>query len=264
MVTFARNPWGMGRSSIILALVALLVAGCNINRDIMFKTPKDYAFDTVSDTIERQFKIQPNDILNFKMFSNDGFKMIDLINENQTNLVSASRINFDYPVNPNGKAKLPVIGWVKMEGLTVREAEMLLEEKYATYYQHPFVLLTVSNRRVVVFPGGGGDAKVIGLENSNTTLLEVLALAGGIAQRGDARRVKVFRRNESGGREVFQFDLSDIENLKYADIVMQADDVVYVQPNAEIARGILREITPLVSLLTTVVLVIGVVQTLNR
>lgn len=245
----------------MLALAMLMLSGCLINRNIMFKTPHDYKFDTVADTLERQFKIQPDDILSFRMFSNDGFKMIDLVNENQTSLSTANRIQFAYNVDPDGDTKLPVIGTVHVAGMTVREAELSLEKQYAVYYQKPFVLLTVSNRRVVVFPGGGGDAKIIALDKNNTTLMEVLAGAGGLAARGDAHRVKLFRRGTDGGRKVFQFDLSDIDNLKYADLVMQADDVVYVQPKAEIARGLLQEITPLITLLTTTILVLGIART---
>jgi polysaccharide export outer membrane protein len=264
MVTFARNPHGMGRIVLALAVVALLGAGCTVNRDIMFKTPRDYAFDTVQDTLEREFKIQADDIISFRMYANDGFKMIDLINMDDASLRAATRNPFNYVMDPEGRVKLPVVGEVHLSGLTIRQAELLLEEKYSKYYQKPFVLLTVGNRRVVVFPGGGGDAKIIPLENNNTTLLEVLASAGGIANRGDAHRVKLFRREPTGARKVFQFDLSDIDNLKYGDLVMQADDVLYVQPNAEIARGLLTEITPLITLLTTTVLVIGLVRTIGN
>jgi polysaccharide export outer membrane protein len=254
----------MGRKTLALAAVALLGAGCNINRDIMFKTPRDYAFDSVQDTMDRQFKVQPNDILSFRMYANDGFRMIDLINEDEASLRAANRTPFTYLVDPDGSTKFPVVGRTPIAGLTVRQAELMLEQKYATYYKAPFVLLTVSNRRVVVFPGGGGDAKIIPLENNNTTLLEALANAGGIAKRGDAHRVKLFRRQPDGTRKVFQFDLSDIDNLKYGDLVMQADDVVYVQPNAELARGLLTEITPLITLLTSTVLVIGLVRTIGN
>ena len=246
MVYFCPKSVGMVRSSIVLALAVLMLSGCVINRDIMFKTPRDYKFDTVADTLERQFRIQANDVLDFRMFSNDGFKMIDLINTDEASVRNNNRTQFAYTVYPDGRAKLPVIGEVKVGGMTVREAELFLERKYAVYYQKPFVLLNVSNRRVVVFPGGGGDAKVVILENNNTTLLEVLARAGGIANRGDANKVKLFRREGGEPRKVFQFDLSDIDNLKYADIVMQADDVIYVQPNPEIARGLLYELTPII------------------
>ncbi len=247
----------------MLGMALMLLSGCVINRDIMFKTPRDYQFDTVTDTLERQFKIQPNDIVSFRLFANDGFKMIDLINQNETSIRNTSRLQFDYSIDPDGFTKLPVIGRVQLGGLTVREAENKLELLYATYYQQPFVLMEVNNRRVVVFPGGGGDAKIIPLQNNNTTLLEVLASAGGVAPRGDSRKVKLFRR-DSLERKVFQFDLSDISNLRYADMVMQADDVVYVQPNPEIARGILREITPLITLLTTTILVIGIAKSFGK
>lgn len=228
----------------------------------MFKTPRDHVFDTVSDTLEREFKIQADDILSFRMYANDGFKMVDMVNEEQLRTTMSNRIIFNYLVYPDGHAKLPVIGEVQLAGLTVREAESLLEERYSAYYQKPFVLLTVGNRRVVVFPGGGGDARVVSLDNNNTTLLEVLARAGGVASRGDARHVKLFRR-DGDTRKVMQFDLSDINNLKYADLVMQADDVIYVQPNPELARGLLREITPLVTLLSSVVLVWSIVRNIK-
>jgi hypothetical protein len=98
----------MGRKTLALAAVALLGAGCTINRDIMFKTPPDYAFDSVQDTMDRQFKVQPNDIISFRMFANDGFRMIDLINEDEASLRAANRTPFNYLVDPDGSAKLPL------------------------------------------------------------------------------------------------------------------------------------------------------------
>ena len=107
----------------------------------MFKTPTDYKFDMIADTLDRQFKIQPDDILTFRMFANDGFKMIDLIDQNNTTLIQSTRVQFNYTVDPDGETKLPVIGRLHVGGLTVRQAEALMEERYATYYQKPFVLL---------------------------------------------------------------------------------------------------------------------------
>ena len=244
-------------------LAGLLLTGCTVNRDIMFKTPTDHAYAAFPDTgIHNRFLVlQPNDVLQFRLFANDGFKMIDLVSEGGTREANmAIRNLFLYTIESDGLAKLPLLGRVKLSGYTIREAEMYLEENYAKYYNKPYVQLMVTNRRVVVFPGEGGDARVITLENNNTTLLEVLALAGGVARRGDARRVKLFRHHPDGSRTVHQFDMSDIDGLKYADIVMQGDDVVYVQPNPEIAREILQDLTPVITLLTSIVLVIGVVR----
>jgi polysaccharide export outer membrane protein len=175
-----------------------------------------------------------------------------------------NRNQFTYLVDYDGKVKLPLVNWVPLGGMTLRQAELYLQEKYSEFYNRPFVMLQVMNRRVVVFPGGGGDAKVVNLDNNNTTVAEVLAQAGGLAKRGDARRVKLFRRGPDGKRIVYQFDLSDIEGLKYADIVVQGDDIVYVHPNPEIAREVLYDINPIITLLTTLVLVLGLVQAVKN
>jgi hypothetical protein len=44
---------------------------------------------------------------------------------------------------------------------------------------------------------------------------------------------------------------------------MQGDDVIYVQPNPELAREFLQDLTPIITLLTSVVLVIGIVRGFN-
>lgn len=255
-----RSLWG------VLAL-AILLGGCTINRDIMFKTPMDYKFQAFTDTGEviRRIVLQPNDVLQFRLFANDGFKMIDLVSEGGTREAALfNRVQFQYLIEADGLCKLPLLGRVPLSGRTLKEAEAFLEERYSTYYQRPYVQLLVVNRRVVIFPGNGGDARVIPIENNNTTLLEALAAAGGMAKRGDARRVKLFRHHADGTRTVHQFDLSDIDGLRYADIVLQGDDVIYVQPNAELAREVLQDLTPIITLLTSIVLVIGVVRGFSR
>jgi polysaccharide export outer membrane protein len=153
---------------------------------------------------------------------------------------------------------------VHVQGRTIRDAEMYLEGLYTEYYNRPFVQLTVINRRAIVFPGSSGEARVVTLDNNSSTLTEVLAQAGGITPRGNASKVKLFRRKEGGGREVYMFDLSDIEGLKYADLIVQGDDIIYVQPNPELAREFLQDLAPLITLLTTTVLVIGLVQALQN
>ncbi|MBK8948457.1 MAG: polysaccharide biosynthesis/export family protein [Flavobacteriales bacterium] len=166
---------------VVLAVAVLMGGGCTINRDIMFKTPLGYQFDSVPDTVDLAFKIQPNDYLQFRLFANDGFKMIDMVSigTGADNARSMQRLQFNYLVEPDGNVKLPLLGRVTLSGKTLREAETWLEQRYMEFYNRPFVQLSVTNRRVVVFPGGGGDAVVVPLENANTTLLEVLASARG-------------------------------------------------------------------------------------
>lgn len=257
---FRSSPWWA-----ILGLAAFM-SSCTINSDVMFKTPNDYTFDTYVDSTSKLFRLQPNDAIDMRLFANDGYKLIDMVSDRASrDLVMINRMTFTYTIEFDGMVKLPLIGRVPLAGMTMRQAEMFLEESYAEYYNRPFVQVQVMNRRVTIFPGATGRAQSVVLENNNTTLLEVIAMAGGLANRGKAKRVKLFRKDPAGeGRKVYEFDLSTIEGLKYADIVMEGEDVVYVQPNAEIARELLSDINPLITLLSTTLLVIGIVNGFSR
>lgn len=246
-------------------LVIVTIAGCNpLNPNRMFKTTKDFNYSTIpSDTI-REYTISPNDIIEFRMFSNNGFKLIDLtsLNEN-TNQNVALRNNLEYLVEFDGHVKLPILGRTMVKGLTVRAAEQMLEEKYSKFYNDPFVMLKVLSRRVIVFPGSGGAAQVVGLANEGTTLIEALALAGGITQTGRAKRVKLIR-NVAQKHEVYLIDLSTIEGLKYADILLQSDDIIYVEPVPRIIQGLAAELSPILTIASTILLLYTIVDRISN
>lgn len=218
----------------------------------MLKTKKDFKYAQHPDsTNAAEYKISPNDILEFSLFSNDGFKLVDLTSLNAANQ-NAFRLQngTEYLVEASGEVKLPVLGKIKISGYTLRDAQSLLEEKYAAYYIRPYVMMKIINKRVIVFPGSAGDAKVIPLYNNNTTLIEGIALAGGLADDGKAKVVKLIRENK-GEHEVYLIDLSMIEGIKQGSMVLQANDIIYVEPRRRYAMRFLQEAAPIISVLTS-------------
>ena len=147
--------------------------------------------------------------------------------------------------------ELPEVGSLALAGLTLEEAERAIEEAYASEYVQPYAILQVVNNRVLVFPGEAGQATVITLENQNTTVVEVLAQAGGIRQRGRASKVKLIRQRGDDNL-VYEMDLSTIEGMDAARTVVQANDIVYVESNPQLTREVLQDIGPLAQLVTTV------------
>lgn len=245
------------RKLLLFVGIMIILSGCGwINSSIMLKTPKGYKYSEFKDSAKgKDYVIAPNDIIEFRIFSNDGFKLIDLTSLNQMNRDYQMNNKMDFLVEFDGMVKLPILGRTKISGLTVRESELMLEEKYASYYVKPFVMMTVKNKRVIVFPGSAGDAKVIPLENSNTTLIEALALAGGIADDGKAKMVKLIREN-NGNNDVYLIDLSKIEGIKQANMILQANDIIYVEPRRRYSSKILAEVTPVISLISSTLILI--------
>ena len=236
----------------LILLVAISFSSCKIFRsNLMLKTPKDFAYDKLADSLSRQdYRIEGNDVLQVRIFSNDGFKIIDLANS-----ASNFRLDLDYIVDRDGTTKLPLAGKIKLSGLTIREAEIYLEEIYDKFYVKPYVTVKVTNKRVIVFPGNGGVAKVLSLTNNNTTVIEALALTGGVAEDGKAYKVKLIRNDGSSKPKVYLMDLSRIEGISAGNSVVLANDIIYVEPRYKLAKTLVAEIAPLVSLITSTILI---------
>jgi polysaccharide export outer membrane protein len=234
------------------------LASCTINKNIMFKTDQDYVFDEISDSLDSDYVISPNDFVSLRLFTNKGAKLIESTAAPAESQRFFQFIDVQYLVREDGTIEFPEIGSVDIAGYTVRDAETLLENKYKTLYVDPYCIIRVTNNRVIVFPGQGGNAAVIPITNNNTTVIEALALAGGITQRGNASKVKLIRRNVGEEPEIYQMDLSTIEGIQDANKVVQANDIVYVEPVPEVASEVLRDVAPFVTLITSMALIYGI------
>ena len=221
----------------------------------MLRTKKDYKYaklPATGITTTTLYKLAPNDKISFKIYSNDGFKLIDLTSLGSGTTANAQMAGLAYKIDYDGTIKLPLIGRTKLEGMTVREAENFLEDKYSAFYNKPYVLMEVTNRRVIIFPGSAGSARVVPLQYENTTLFEALAEAGGISQSGKAYKVKLIRGNPENP-DVYLIDLSTIDGVKNANLVMQAGDIIYIEPKLNIAQGVIGQILPYLSFITTMI-----------
>lgn len=232
-----------------ILLFVLFFSSCKVFRsNLMLKTPTDFAYDQLQDSVTKQsYKIEVNDLVQVRIFSNDGFKIINIENVSG----NYARIDLDYLVEQDGRVKLPLVGKVALSGLTIAEAETFLQKIYNDFYVNPFVSVKVVNKRVIIFPGNGGKAQVINLQNNNTTVIETIALGGGIQEDGKAYKVKLIRNDGKSKPKVYLMDLSKIEGIAMGNTVVMANDIIYVEPRYRFAKTLIGEVTPLISLLTS-------------
>ncbi|MCG8575563.1 MAG: polysaccharide biosynthesis/export family protein [Flavobacteriales bacterium] len=258
---------------ILMAGMVILLNSCGINSNLMLKTPNDYdkfadeltLIDTTNKS-KSEYVLDVNDIFQLRFFTNDGIKVLDISSSTDGSGAQAQLFNpnnsLSYVIQKDSTVKIPVLDSVNLVGMTIREAEEFLEEQYSAHYIDPFVQISVTNRRVIVFPGNGGEAQVLYLANNNTTLMEAIALAGGITERGRASKIKLIRKNDDGMRDVYLIDLSTIEGIAYTDVTVRANDFIYVEPVPQLGREILRELAPIISLITSGAVVISVITSL--
>ena len=235
--------------------LSILFVGCTVNQDLMFRSGADYYYEKLNETTNEAYRLAPNDRLQLQLFSNRGQRLMAMtagsVEENRgDNLFQQQRAMFTYRVELDGTVELPEVGAVKLAGLTLDEAEQTIEAAYESEYVDPYALLQVVNNRVLVFPGEAGQATVITLQNQNTTVIEALAQAGGIRQRGRSKQIKLIRQRGDENL-VYHMDLSTVEGLKDARIIVQANDIIYVDSNPQVVREVLADVSPLAQLVTT-------------
>jgi polysaccharide export outer membrane protein len=251
------------RSFILLAIAALLGGGCaSYKQNLMLKTPEEFQSAKVSKEIrelERNYVIQKNDLLKLEVYANKGERIIDpnpdLSQQKDVNNRDEEPEE-KYLVDLQGIAKFPVIGEIKVEGLTLRQAEAILQTEYEKYFKESFVLLTFINKRVVILGAVGGQ--VVPLENHNVTLVEILAVAKGLPNDSKAHNIRIVRKNQ-----VFVVDLSTVDGFLAGNMIVEPGDIIYVEPvRKPFAEG-LRDYAGLASLLISTLSLIIVIQSTN-
>lgn len=227
-------------SSIITIL--LFVTSCAIQRSRIFKIPRstDYAFDTLSPELNKEYKIAVGDRLIFSVLTNNGESMF---------LGKGSAFGTgEFTVQFDSTAYIPLIGNTKLAGLTTKEAEEIFKNEFSKYINDPYIKLTISNGRIVLFKGLGSSANIIQLTNSNTTILEVIAIAGGIPERGNAKKIKLVRK-VNGVKKIYLIDLSTIDKIENGDMLVQSNDYIYIETSInylqELSVEFQRLLTPI-------------------
>lgn len=187
--------------------------------------PEVYKKEAIS--TEKNYIIQKNDYLTLKVFSNKGERFIDpnpdLTGQGASSKDQQKSEEIHYLVDVNGMVKFPMVEELKLEGLTLRQAEAIAQKEYSIFFKEAFVLLSFVNKRVIVLGAPGGQ--VISLISQSTRVAEVLALAKGLNNDARANTIKLIR-----GEHVYQIDFSTIKGFSEGNMLVEPGDIIYVEP----------------------------------
>lgn len=143
----------------------------------------------------------------------------------------------NYLVDAQGMLTFPVIGDLKVAGLTKTQLAELLRGKMFPRYlnEDPIVLIRFGNFRVSVL-GEVARPGTYPVDNERVSILEALALAGDMTIYGNRSNVLLVRES-NGLRESVRIDLRDKNLILSPYYYMQQNDVLYIEPNAPRQRS---------------------------
>ena len=135
-------------------------------------------------------------------------------------------------ISTNGSITFPLIGNVKISGLTVSQAEQKLENDLQTYIKTPsvsFLIKEYANKTVYVLGQVKKPSSIAIMPEKTMTLLEAITSAGGFTDVAAISKVKILRM-ENGVQKSVEVDVSQItkEGNKQYDVPLKPADVVFV------------------------------------
>lgn len=212
------------------------------------------------DRAGKTYLIQPNDLLQIRNLQNRKYIVHEPVAVKTQTAGSEGQI---YEVEADSTIALPVLGRIKIAGLSRSEASRHLELLYRKELKDPIIELKVLNLKVTIL----GEVRLQGTYNlvkDHTLLTEVIGAAGGLTDKANSKNIKIIRRDPQAG-QVVELDLTDIQTLSDPASMLQNNDIIYVSQNKKAIRSeklqsIAAILQPLLSLLNTA----WIIHTLTR
>lgn len=216
-------------SRLSILLIILVLSSCASKKEVVyFQNAGD--FETIVDRNSFTPKFKVDDVVSIH---------VSTLNEEASapfNLYRGSSLgsgfvpqSVDYIIDQQGEIDFPVIGKIKIAGLSPEEVRVLLREKLSEYLKDPIINIRLQNFTVTVL-GEVNRPGTYPVNGERITILEALGLAGDLTIKGQRHNVLVIR-DFDGTKVYHRIDLRTKEALDSPVYYLTQNDVVYVEPN---------------------------------
>lgn len=223
------------KKTLFLFLIILMLGSCASNKDIIYLQEIENSSGVNSDTLKYASVLQPDDNLIITILSDEpelasDFNLMYL--SARGNAVPNMNVNdmlYTYLIDQKGEIDFPVLGKIKLAGLTRLQAQDKIKLLLKDYIKEPGVILRVTNFKVSVL----GEVKVPGslnVQGDRITLLEALSATGDITIYGKRKDI-VLIREVNGVKTINEIDITNADFINSPYYYLNHNDVVYVKPN---------------------------------
>ncbi len=230
----------MRLKSILLILSAVVIlCSCGSSKDIAYLENSQ-----TTDYAESQYlydaTIKPKDDVEILVHCPTSIEAAAIFNPverirdiNSTTEIHGSTSIKMYRVDNEGCIDFPLIGTVKIGGLTIDQAQSFIKDKIKMYFksEDDYSVFVSMPQYSVSVVGEVHRPGVFTITSNKISVLEALARAGDMTIYGVRTDVKLIRELNDGRKEVHSLDITDANIINSPYYYMQQRDILYVQPN---------------------------------
>ena len=234
-------------TTVFAALAILLFAACASPKNVAYIQNSD-TFATDSSALLYEARIMPKDVLTITVTTvnpeiSAPFNLVVSptigTSSSGSQTLGTNRALQTYLVSNDGTISFPVLGTLKVGGLSKLECEKLIHDRIVRYLNgtdDPVVTVRMANYKISVL-GEVARPGMFTVSNEEINIFEALALAGDLTIYGVRDQVKLIRKDSDGKRRVYTMNLNDANIITSPCYYLQQNDVVYVEPNKVKARN---------------------------
>lgn len=217
----------------------LIISSCGSSEKIAYvQNPEQMSNVTNQKLFDA--RIMPKDILTVTVTTIDpeaavpfNLSVPTTVSQASTKTLTSQPVLQDYLVANDGTIDFPIIGEIKVAGLTKKECEAMILEKIRPYLaetEKPIVTVRMSSYSIAVL----GEVKNPGsfpVSREKINIFEALAMAGDMTIYGVRDRVRLIREDAKGNKEIQILDLTDANIINSPYYYLQQNDIIYVEPS---------------------------------
>lgn len=222
----------------LLPLVALLIlSSCGSRKDVIYFQDEALTEAITNQNANFELRYKSDDLLTIVVSSEDPkvaepFNLRVVSTNNSVIDAQGSLKMQTYLIDSNGNIEFPMLGTLKLAGLTRSEANNLLKEKLSIYFKAdapPIVNIRLANFTITVL----GEVKNPGtytIQDEKVSISEALGLAGDLTIYGIRDNIKLIREVD-GEKKFANIDLTSVNVLNSPNYYLTQNDVIYVEQN---------------------------------
>ena len=228
------------RKAILVFFIAFLFS-CASRKDVVYYQDID-GLTAQEKTTSYEIKLQPDDLLMIIVSAEDpeiaqpfNLQSVSVQNPGNLDVTMGQQTMQLYLIDANGAIEFPVLGTLKISGLTRSQVLQMLQQKIGVYIKSPIINLRVMNFKVSV----QGEVNAPGSYNvasERVTLIEALTMAKDLTVYGKRNNILIIR-DINGVKSYNRVDITKANFINSPFYYLAQNDVVYVEPNKNKING---------------------------
>ena len=204
-------------------IVVTIFSSCYNYKSLQYLQEKSKALPGYDKEDYNDYKIRINDEIIYRLITTDQ-TISNLISPQTSGSTSQNQIS--YRVYTDGTIDIPFLSSIHVEGLTLNEAALVIEEKFKEIIPDAVIKLSLANKTFTIF--GDAGTGIFPIYKDKLTIFQALSMSGDLNESSDHKHIRIIRETDNGTK-ILEFDIRPKSIIDSEYYYVYPNDIIYIQ-----------------------------------